>query len=71
MAADQQRAQTSNDIPEFYTVLKAARALAISRSHLYQLMDAGAISYAKFGRSRRVARAEIEAYIRRCTVPAR
>jgi excisionase family DNA binding protein len=71
MAADQQKAQTPSDLPAFFTIAQAARALAISRSHLYQLMDSGAISYAKFGRSRRIARAEIEAYIRRCTVPAR
>ena len=38
------------------TVHEAAEFLKLSRSRLYELMDAGELAYVKIGRSRRVPR---------------
>ena len=38
------------------TVAEAAEFLRVSRSKLYQIMDAGELAYAKIGRGRRVPR---------------
>lgn len=50
---------------ELLKVEEAARRLSISRTVLYQLMDAGDIDYVKVGRSRRVVKASLGAYIER------
>lgn len=41
------------------TVSEACRLLAVSRSFLYQRMDAGDLPYCRFGRCRRVPRAAL------------
>ena len=40
----------------FISIPEAARFLHLSRAKLYQLMDAGQLQYARFGRARRVPR---------------
>ncbi|MET7526648.1 helix-turn-helix domain-containing protein [Streptomyces sp900116325] len=41
----------------------AAEALAIGRSTVYELMAEGSLKYIKLGRTRRIRRADIEAYV--------
>lgn len=52
----------------YFRVNDAAHRLCISRSALYGLMSRGEIAYARFGRSRRVPKAALEEYERRCLV---
>jgi excisionase family DNA binding protein len=52
----------------FVTVPEAAQLLRLSRAKVYSLMDAGELRYAKFGRSRRIPREALEAYVRECLV---
>ena len=41
-------------IDGFATVVEAAKFLNVSRAKVYQMMDAGELIYAKFGKSRRL-----------------
>jgi excisionase family DNA binding protein len=50
----------------FATVLEAAAFLRLSRAKIYQLMDAGDLHYAKFGKSRRIPRRALAEYAERC-----
>ena len=54
----------------FIPVAEAARFLGLSRAKLYQMMDAQELSYAKFGRSRRIPRRALREYAERCLVVA-
>ena len=47
------------------TPAEAATALAIGRSLLYELIAGGTIASVKIGRSRRIRRADLEAYVAR------
>jgi excisionase family DNA binding protein len=49
----------------FQKIPEAASFLGISRSKLYQLLDQGALAYAKFGRSRRIPRQALLDYAQR------
>jgi excisionase family DNA binding protein len=44
------------------TIDEVAQFLRIGKSKIYGLMDAGLIRFAKFGKSRRIPRAEVERY---------
>jgi excisionase family DNA binding protein len=55
----------------FMTVPEASQFLRLSRATVYLLMDSGELGYAKFGRSRRIARRALEEFVQRCTVGAR
>ncbi|MFE1783647.1 helix-turn-helix domain-containing protein [Streptomyces sp. NPDC059506] len=46
-----------------YKPEEVAEALAIGRSTVYELMAEGAIKYIKLGRTRRIRRADLEAYV--------
>jgi excisionase family DNA binding protein len=52
----------------FVTVAQAARFLNLSRAKLYQMMDAGDIAYAKFGKSRRIPRQALLRFAAQSTV---
>lgn len=41
---------------------RAAGLLGMSRAHLYKLLDAGEIAYARVGRDRRIAMSDLAAY---------
>ena len=45
------------------TVEEVARLLGLSRTRTYDLVGTGAIGSVKIGRSRRVARAEVERFV--------
>jgi excisionase family DNA binding protein len=49
----------------FITVKDASKQICISRSKLYQLMDSGRLKFLKEGRSRRISRIHLEAYVER------
>jgi excisionase family DNA binding protein len=53
---------------EFMTVPEACRVVRLSRAKVYQLMDAGELAFAKFGRARRIPRRSLEKYVERCMV---
>ncbi|MFF8645014.1 helix-turn-helix domain-containing protein [Streptomyces sp. NPDC015345] len=46
-----------------YTPEEAATALRYGRSTVYELMAAGALKYVKEGRTRRIRRRDLEAYV--------
>lgn len=50
------------------TVAAVARHLAVSRSKIYQMMDAGQLPFVKFGRSRRIRLSDVAALIERSTI---
>jgi excisionase family DNA binding protein len=54
----------------FFTVLEAARMLNLSRSMVYNLLDSGELTYARFGSSRRIPKAAFEQYCRNSLVTA-
>jgi excisionase family DNA binding protein len=47
---------------------EAAEHLGLSRAKLYQMMEAGELTYVKIGRNRRIRWSELEALVTRCTV---
>ncbi|MFG2469223.1 helix-turn-helix domain-containing protein [Streptomyces canus] len=46
-----------------YTPEEAATVLRFGRSTVYELMAEGALKYVKRGRSRRIRRSDLEAYV--------
>lgn len=46
-----------------YTPEEAAAVLRYGRSTVYELMAAGVLKYVKQGRSRRIRRSDLEAYV--------
>ena len=48
------------------TLPAAARLLGVSRSKLYELVAAGELPTVRIGRSRRIAVADLEQFVRRC-----
>lgn len=50
----------------FEDVAYAAGFLSLSRAKVYQLMEAGELAYAKFGRSRRIPKRALREYAARC-----
>ncbi|ATL29389.1 helix-turn-helix domain-containing protein [Streptomyces formicae] len=46
-----------------YTPREAASVLRFGRSTVYELMAAGALKYVKQGRSRRIKRRDLEAFV--------
>ncbi|MFD5099755.1 helix-turn-helix domain-containing protein [Streptomyces albidochromogenes] len=48
-----------------YTPEEAAVVLRFGRSTIYELMAAGDLKYVKRGRSRRIRRSDLEAYVNR------
>ncbi|MFF4229159.1 helix-turn-helix domain-containing protein [Streptomyces sp. NPDC001820] len=49
--------------PLLYTPEEAAKALRFGRSTVYELMAAGELKFIKRGRSRRIKRSDLEAYV--------
>ena len=48
------------------TIPAAAQLLGVSRSKLYELLGEGALPTVRIGRSRRIAVADLEAFVGRC-----
>lgn len=55
--------------PAFLTVSEVAAQLRISRTTVYELMASGKLGSAKFGRTRRIATADLDRYISSSTTP--
>ena len=51
------------------TIPAATQLLGVSRSKLYELLGEGALPTVRIGRSRRIAIADLEAFVGRCRVP--
>lgn len=49
-----------------YTVREAATLLSLSRSLMYELINAGKIETIKIGRARRITSKQLEAYLHAC-----
>ena len=49
-----------------YTVQDAATLLSLSRSLVYELINAGKIETIKIGRARRITAQQLDAYLQRC-----
>ena len=50
------------------TIAAATQLLGVSRSKLYELLGEGALPTVRIGRSRRIAIADLEAFVGRCRV---
>lgn len=50
----------------FFSPATVARLLDISQSAVYNLLDRGELRAIRIGRSRRVAREDLEAFVARC-----
>ena len=48
------------------TIAAATQLLGVSRSKLYELLGEGALPTVRIGRSRRIAIADLEAFVGRC-----
>lgn len=62
---------TQHPVPkaeQLHTVGAVAEHLALSRSKLYSLMDAGELPFVKFGKSRRIRWSDVLALIERSTI---
>jgi excisionase family DNA binding protein len=64
--------EKSHDHPSklAFTVRDAASLLSVSRSHVYELIQAGKIDSIKIGRARRITAKQLETYLeeRECDV---
>ncbi len=49
-----------------YTVQEAAIMLSLSRSLVYELINAGKIETIKIGRARRITAKQLEVYLQKC-----
>lgn len=56
---------TSRTEPLLYTIPEAASALRISRTKIYELLDAGEIESVHIGRSRKIPAEALRSYIDR------
>jgi excisionase family DNA binding protein len=56
---------TSAEQPLLLTVPGAARLLSVSRDYVYSLMRRGDLPSVKIGRTRRIKRADVEAWLDR------
>jgi excisionase family DNA binding protein len=55
----------AEDTRVLITVQEAARRLAIGRSHLYQLLQRGALPSIRIGRARRIRVSDLEEFVDR------
>ena len=63
MNAKKHLGTTLDEGQQLHRVAVAAQFLALSRSKLYAMMDAGELEYVKIGRSRRISTAAILAVV--------
>ena len=63
MNAKKHQCTTLDEGQQLHRVAVAAQFLALSRSKLYAMMDAGELEYVKIGRSRRISTAAILAVV--------
>ena len=49
-----------------YTIQECATLLSLSRSLIYELMNAGKIETIKIGRARRITARQLETYLQSC-----
>lgn len=61
----------SEQSAEMLTVAEAAKRCGMSRTWLYEVMDAGRLTYVRFGRARRIPKTSLLKLIEECTVAAR
>jgi excisionase family DNA binding protein len=57
-----------DSLGDLLKVPEACQLLRLSRAKVYQLMEAGELTYARFGRSRRIPRRALAEYVARCMV---
>ncbi len=56
--------------PEFYTVAQLARLLQLTEMTIYRMVHRGELPCYSIGRVKRFRHGDIEAFLRRCRVPA-
>jgi excisionase family DNA binding protein len=59
-------ATVPRDPVRLVTIPAAAQLLGVSRSKLYELLGEGALPTVRIGRSRRIAIADLDAFVQRC-----
>jgi excisionase family DNA binding protein len=61
---------TEGNIPEFYTVSQLARLLQLTEMTIYRMVHRGELPCYSIGRVKRFRQNDVEAFLRRCRVPA-
>jgi len=56
--------------PEFYTVAQLARLLQLTEMTIYRMVHRGELPCYSIGRVKRFRHGDVEAFLRRCRVPA-
>jgi excisionase family DNA binding protein len=56
--------------PEFYTVAQLARLLQLTEMTIYRMVHRGELPCYSIGRVKRFRQGDVEAFLRRCRVPA-
>lgn len=62
---------SQSDGAAWLTIEQASRYLNLGRSTVYIALNSGQLSYAKVGRCRRIAKAELDRFMAAASVPAR
>jgi excisionase family DNA binding protein len=63
-------APSNTQVKRLYTIKEAAASLSLSRAQLYRLIDTCELESVKIGRSRRISRTQLEAYVQRLELAA-
>jgi excisionase family DNA binding protein len=56
--------------PEFYTVAQLAKLLQLTEMTIYRMVHRGELPCYSIGRVKRFRHGDVEAFLRRCRVPA-
>lgn len=61
----------AEELPELWKVAQVCEVLNLSQPMVYRLMDSGRLPYVRFGRARRVKRADVVRLLEESTVNGR
>jgi len=61
---------SSGSTPEFYTVAQLARLLQLTEMTIYRMVHRGDLPCYSIGRVKRFRQGDVEAFLKRCRVPA-
>jgi excisionase family DNA binding protein len=65
-----EREARDGSTPEFYTVSQLARLLQLTEMTIYRMVHRGDLPCYSIGRVKRFRQADVEAFLKRCRVPA-
>jgi excisionase family DNA binding protein len=69
-ASAKRNGRENNATPEFYTVSQLAQLLQLTEMTIYRMVHRGELPCYSIGRVKRFRQSDIEAFLKRCRVPA-